>query len=944
LAGNLPAVRAADRLEQGFASPPDSAKPRVYWWWLFNRVDKEGITRDLEQFKAKGISGVNLICTGGYAGAAPLPGVKFFSPQWWELYRHAVKEAKRLDIELGYNLAAGGWVMIGPWVTPDTAMKKIVQSELQQTGPQKFSGKLPQPETVRDYYRDICVQAFKTQGDSKQFDPKQLLDLTDRLKPDGQFDWDIPEGQWTILRTGYTMTGSRWDTYPKGDTFEGGDGYQIDYLSAAALDDHFDHLGKPLLEEARKAGGRLDYFWSDSWECGKLTWTQNFPDEFKKFRGYDLINYLPALKGYTATDAETTARFLADFDRTIQDCIAENFYGHFADICHRNGLRMGSEAAGPNDIPPQDALKNLGRCDFGAGEFWVNYTTPGGLNSSKGMRLNLKQTASAAHIYGQREAQAESFTQMEGDRTHWSFGPAELKPYANDAFCEGINRIMLHQATCQPPSDGKPGYEFCAGQHWNPNMTWWEQSAPFFAYLSRCQYLLQQGVFVGDVCFYLGEEPPVLAPPKYIDPALGPGYDCDYCNAEVLLKRMAVKDGRIVLPDGMSYRLLVLQNCTSTSPDICQQVGGYQRLTVSPIPSKAMSLEVAEKIRELVRQGATIVGAPPEKSAGLKNQSQADEQVRKIATEVWGDLDGKTKTERKYGKGRVIWGKSPREILSADGATPDFTFTGQAEHPEDLDYLHRTFGDAEIYFVANRKNLPVTLDCTFRVSRKQPEIWNPVTGEVRAATAFRQTGQGTVLPLEFAPNESYFVVFRKPIAADVAGPRPLNFPQLASMQNLSGPWTVAFDPKWGGPESVDFPDLVSWTERPEDGVKFYSGKATYRMTFDAAKTPAGSRLFLDLGEVKHVAQVRLNGRDLGVLWSAPRRVEITDCLKPSGNKLEIDVINLWANRVIGDLNLPKEKRLTRTHDVFRFDMLTPKTTPIPSGLLGPVKILGEPKD
>lgn len=1096
-----------DSLRNSFISPPDDAKPRVYWFWLFNRVDNAGITRDLEQFKAKGISGVNLICNGGYGGTAPLFGVKYQSPEWWELFRHAVTEAGRLDIELGFNFSAGCWVMLGPWVTPDTAMKKVVQANMTIEGPKQFSGKLPRPETVDNYYHDYCVQAFPRTGAGVALHPDDIIDLTDKLQPDGRLEWDVPQGRWTLLRTGYTVTpeGQFKYAYPDGDTFEGGNGYQIDFLSTAAFDDHFKHLGEPILKAARAAGGHIAYLWSDSWECGKLTWTQDFPNQFRKYRGYDLKPYLPALAGaiswvdntatFTATAAthtlsfvgtnlaggdhtvfidnvrmtgvsstasncgfetphigagnhqynpsggtwafggspsngsglitngslfgnpdvpqgdqaafvqgygamsqaisgfvpgtnytltfsvaqqpgnaqtwnvaidntvigrykgqgttlfsdEVTTRFRADFDRTIQDCIADNFYGHFAEVCHQHGMTMGSEAGGPNNIPPIDALKNSGRCDFPAGEFWVNghYNAPGGYNRNRGLRLNLKQTASAAHVYGRRQAQAESFTQMEGDRTHWSLGPAELKPYANDAFCEGINRIMLHQATCQPPSDGKPGYEFCAGQHFTPNITWWEQSPAFFTYLSRCSYMLQQGNFVGDVCFYLGEEPPTLAPPKYIDPALGSGYDCDYSNAEVLLTRMSVKDGRVVLPDGMSYRLLVLQNCVSTLPEIARQVGGYQNLSVSPIPSKAMSINVIKKLRKLVRQGATIIGAPPEKAAGLKNYPECDKEVQRIAAEMWGDLDGKTRTERRFGKGRVIWGKTAREVLLAEGVKPDCTFTGQAENPDDLDYIHRTSGDAEIYFVINRTNQPTTRDFTFRVTGRQPEIFDPVSGDIREAVAFRQADGCTTLPLEFDRFGACFVVFRKPITSEMTGKAERNFPKLFKLQNLDGPWNVAFDPAWGGPANAGFLELVSWTQRPEEGIKFYSGKATYHKTFDLLeesnnkkrsmdKTP---QLFLDLGDVRNVAEVRLNGRKLGTLWCFPWRVEITDCVKPADNVLEIDVINLWANRVIGDLNKPKEQRVTKTHDVFRFAEGMGNTPLIDSGLLGPVSIL-----
>ncbi|MCR8557778.1 hypothetical protein KXD93_09005 [Mucilaginibacter sp. BJC16-A38] len=929
-----------DTLLTLFHMPPDSAKPRIYWFWEFNRVTKEGITRDLEQFKVKGISGVNMICTGGYAGKEPLFGVEFLGEEWRALFRHAVREAKRLHIEMGFNLA-GGWTMMGPSVTKDNAMKKVISAELRVDGGAKFSGLLPQPKIVDNYYHDIMVQAFPAPDSNKIIDPKTIVDLTDKLRADGHFEWNVPEGKWVILRTGYTLTGapwSKWHAYPEGDTFKGGEGYEIDYLSKAALDDYFAHLGKTVIEEAKKAGGHLDYLWSDSWECGKLTWTQDFPNQFNRFRGYDLKSYMPALAGYNVVDADVSSRFRDDFDRTIQDCIAENYYGHFEELCHENGMKVGNEAGGPNDIPPQDVLKNFGHCDILSGEFWVNgnRNAPGGYNKSPMERLNLKQTATAAHMYGKTQAEAEAFTEQDKDATHWSLGPSDLKPYANDAFCEGINRFMLHQATCQPPSDGKPGYEFCAGQHFTPNITWWEQSPAFFTYLSRCQFMLQQGKFVGDVCFYLGERPPLLAPPKYDIPSLGPGYDCDYANPEVLLTRMSVKNGRVILPDGMSYKLLVLQNCVSPVPEITKQVGDYQGLSVSPVPSNAMSLPVIKKIRELIMMGATVVGPPPAASAELKNYPDCDVEVRKVAAEIWGDLDGKIRTERRLGKGRIIWGKTPREILVADGVTQDFTFTGQTEDSDQFDYIHRTSGEDEIYFVINRTNQHQNRDFTFRVTGKQPEIWDAVSGKTIKASAYHQAGSGTTLPLEMDAFSSYFVVFRKPVAINAKGKSESNFPKLAEIRKLDGPWNAAFDPKWGGPAKAKFPELISWTKRSEEGIKYYSGTATYTKTFDLTKR--AGRIFLDLGDVKDVAEVRLNGKKLGVLWCAPWRVEITDAVKLTGNILQVDVINLWANRVVHDLSLPKEKKITKTHDAFRFDMLNVNTPLLESGLLGPVKL------
>jgi len=598
-----------------------------------------------------------------------------------------------------------------------------------------------------------------------------------------------------------------------------------------------------------------------------------------------------------------------------------------------------------------DSLKNEGRCDLPAGEFWVNghFDFPGGYNADPYMRLNLKQTASAAHVYGRSQAMAESFTQQERDRTHWSLSPADLKPYVDTAFGEGINSIMLHQATCQPPSDGKPGYEFCAGQHWNPNSTWWELSPAFFTYLSRCQYMLQQGVFAADVCYYLGDRPPVIAPPKAEDPELGPGYDFDYANTEVVLNRMTVQNGRIVLPDGLSYRLLVLRNCTSPSLETSKMIGDALSLSVSPVPSRSMPLEAVRKIRDLVRAGATVVGPRPEKASGLNDYPRSDDEVRKIADEVWGDCDGKTRTEHRYGLGRVIWGRTPRQILAADGVGPDFetmaldpqTKSG-APSAAALDYIHRTAKDAEIYFVSNRSGRMIFADCFFRVAGKKPELWDPVTGQLRDAAVFRGEGSRTIVPLDFAPMQSLFVVFRKPAPSKLASAAARNFPALVTLQEITGGWKVGFDPRWGGPETAEFPELVSWTRRSEDNIRYYSGKATYRKAFNlgpAAAARSKNRLFLDLGAVKAVADVRLNGKELGVLWTAPWRVDITDAVRPAGNALEIDVVNLWANRVIGDLNQPKEKRFTVTHDAFRFDMITKTTSLLDSGLLGPVSIL-----
>jgi hypothetical protein len=401
---------------------------------------------------------------------------------------------------------------------------------------------------------------------------------------------------------------------------------------------------------------------------------------------------------------------------------------------------------------------------------------------------------------------------------------------------------------------------------------------------------------------------------------------------------MAVKNGSIVLPDGMSYHLLVLQNCVSPSPEIAKEVSSYQNLSVSPVPSNAMSLPEIEKLKDLINMGATVVGPPPDESAELRNYPESDVRVRKIAAEIWGDLDGKTRIERRFGKGRIIWGMTPREVLIADGITQDFSFTGQAEKPDEFDYIHRKSGETEIYFVINRTNQFQTRDFTFRVTGKQPEIWDAVSGKTVIAKAFHQADHCTTLSLEFDAFSSYFIIFRKPVATYASGTAEWNFPKLVELKKLEGSWNTTFDPKWGGPAKAEFPELISWTKRPEEGIKYYSGTAIYTKIFDLDNNPKSGRLFLDLGQVKDVAEVRLNGKKLGVLWCAPWRVEITDAVKQKGNVLQVDVINLWANRVVHDLSLPKEKRIAKTHDVFRFDMLNANTPLLESGLLGPVKI------
>ncbi len=966
-------LAVGSELERNFAHPPDSAKSFGYWWWLNSDVDKECITRDLEEFKAKGLGGV-LMVVSTWGGRQR--GPDYLSPQWREYYKFALAEADRLGLEVGVNLC-GGWCMGGPWITPEHAGRWYLQSATTIVGPRKFSGILPLPGATDGYsvpgtmrvreglklpfekidYRDSVVIAFREPAGGAKLDdkrkkhlpaksnrldggcfsrpqdimaqtlvpwqnqasdhpilPGEVIDLTSKLGPDGKLEWDVPEGTWTVLRTGHRMLGV---TVALG--VKGGEGLEVDWLSKAAVDLHWEHLVKVLLADAGpRVGKTLKYFTTDSFEDGYPNWTPKLLEEFKRYRGYDMTPYLPVLSGRIVGSAEMSERFLHDYRKTVADCMADNNYGYLAQRTHAQGLELQCEAAGPSwsGTVCMDGLKNLGRTDRPMGEFWTDLFTQNVGTQATPIKQNQvgKQTATAAHIYGRKLVSAEAFTSF---LPHWSESPSLLKPIADRAFCEGINRVFFHTLSALRPKDGVPGYEYGAGTHFNPNVTWWNQAAgPWIGYINRCQALLQSGLFVADVLYYNGDWAPNLVEPRHVDPSLGRGYDYDVCNAEVLLTRLSVKDGKIVLPDGMSYRLLVLPN------------------------TKRMPIEVIQKIKQLVQAGATVVGPKPESDPGLRDYPNCDAAVKAIAAELWGDLDGKQKTERTCGQGRVVWGKSMRDVLTADGVSPDFTHTGEDAF---IDFIHRTDDGVEVYFLANRNDRAESVDCRFRVSGRQPEWWNPITGERRDLPVFEQKEGCTRVPLQFEPHGSAFLVFRKPAAPSTGGK---NFAELKPLVEVTGAWTVQFDPRWFYPTAglqgdavkglVAFAKLEDWSQRPEPAVKYFSGTAVYRNAFTLAAA-GGPRLYLDLGGVANgTARVRLNGQDVGVAWSAPWRVEITSQAKAGANQLEVEVVNLWPNRLIGDANLPKAEQRTRSNIRYKKDAAL-----LPSGLLGPVRVMTE---
>lgn len=921
-----------------FQNPPSTYGIRCWWWWLNGNVDKEVITRDLEEMKAKGFSGACLFDAGGaeQRGNAQVPaGPMFGSPQWRELYVHAMREADRLGLVMSMSIQSG-WNLGGPDITPEESAKQVVFSQVQVKGQTKISQELPMPKTHHDFYRDVVVLAIPTKvfanrppirdfenkaatrevgasvpetrplltdipGTKGEEDAsgKQVLNITGHFK-NGKLEWKAPAGEWTVLRFGYTATDAEVST-----SSGNWQGLVIDYMSEKAFNRYWDTNIEPLLKAIGPLAGKtLRYLQTDSFEAGGMNWTDGFDKEFIKYRGYDPIPYLPVLAGKIIDSREVSNRFLADLRKTLADLIAEKHYGTFSSRAAAYGIGIQPESAGPH-AGPFDGLKNYGYSEIMMSEFW----SPSPHRPRPIDRFFVKQAGSAAKIHNKKLVGAESFTTI---GPHWNDVMwSDMKPSADHEFCAGLNLVYLHTFTASPKAMGIPGQEYFAGTHFNPNVTWWNQSTAFIQYLTRCQYLLQSGTSVADVLYYYGDHSPNLGRLKEDDPAKAlPGFDYDLINEDRLMA-LQVRDGRIFLPHGVSYRVLVL-------PD-----------------HKTLSLKALQKVEALVKEGAAVIGSKTVTTASLVKYPASEQVVRKIADQLWGTGNEATGS-RKVGKGSITWGVTAADFLRSKGINFDMEIT-ERETGSRYDYIHREDNGVDLYFISSQNRAASKMTAAFRITGRQPELWNPVTGETRPATSFLQKDGRTYIPLEFDPYGSVFVVFKDEIPKDKNGDTKSNFVHLEQATTLHGSWEVAFDPAWGGPASTEFNELVSWPDRNEEGIKYYSGKAMYSKKFNADKELTESKtVFLDLGEVKDIgiARVILNGKDLGILWAPPLRVPVNGLLRDKDNVLQVEVVNTWRNRLIGDRTKPAEKRFTKTNiKALETWQLTP------SGLLGPVRLL-----
>jgi hypothetical protein len=869
-----------------------------------------------------------------------------------------------------------GWNLGGPAVTPEQASKLLTWSRTVVESGKNFDGILAMPQTRNGFYRQIAVLAYpllhgaalpgeagagrpairalrlKTASAETGFSmpPSEPLlddapptpgeqdtelqavaDLSPQVDSAGHLNWRPPSnGAWEILRIGYTDSDARVST-----SSGAWQGLAIDYLDRSAFDIYWDQTVAPLLEAGRPyLKTTLVYLATDSWEVGGTNWTGRFADEFRKRRGYDSVRYLPVVAGRIVEDRATTDHFLNDLRRTVGDLLTDH-YDHFAERANAYGLGVQAESGGPHGAP-MDALETFRSLAIPQSEYWAQSVEH---RSRDDERFFTKEAASAADIYGKKLVAEEGMTSI---GPQWSESLAtDLKPSFDQALTEGMNRLVWHQFTSSPKEFGLPGNEYFAGTHLNPNVTWWNQAEAFFLYLNRSQFLLQQGHAVDDVLYFYGDEVPNFVRLKRDDPArVLPGYDYDVTDEDALLHTLSVHGGDIATPGGNTYRLMVM-----------------------PV-GRRLSLAALERIARYVRKGGRIAGQVPLGPTGNLDE-EAGKRFSQLSRALW---YGCAEASHAYGSGTVFCNADSRAALRALKVAPDFE-----DSSAQLDYVHRADATSDVYFVRNPGSHAVDAIVRFRITGRTPEIWNAVDGTITPQMNYEIEDGRTRMPLHVDPFGSVFVVFWRPAGLHVTqvlkDGKPVDSAQvrgdeqngfvlnhadagtyrvaLSDGRQLSAEvsaakseelpasvWTIAFQADRGapiGPQPLH--DFKSWTASSDPGVRYFSGTATYRTVVEL-KQATDARVFLTLTDLHEICTVRINGRSAGTIWAMPYRLDITDSLVQGENTLELDVTNLWPNRIIGDA----QPSATHTYTKTNIRKYTADSPLLPSGLIGPVAL------
>ncbi len=1049
--------KKSSALEEGFASPPKSTEPAVYWYWISDAISKEGITRDLEAMAKVGIGAAYIGNVD--ANRENRGSVKALTNEWWGMVEHAVKEGTRIGVDIGFFNSPGWSQSGGPWVKPEQSMRYVNYSETKIKGPAKITQKL---DTPSEDFQDIAVLALpvpageghlisdanptiksnldtsnlthlfdgdlnsgfsfpegaatednplaidvsvdrpfqartlllypdeerlfaqvelqaKSEGSSfrtiesftldrrntrvqlgplnsspiaitfppvvskefrlvfrnrrenwsggireieitsglrlERYAEKQLgklwqtplplwdaylwpnpeeedssdlvvaeksvLNISSHIDDEGFLRWEAPPGDWIVLRLGMTPTYTQNAPATPEAT-----GLEIDKMNQELVKTHFDaYVGELLrrLTDAEREG--FTHVIADSYEQGSQNWTDDFHRDFAKVYGYDPLPWLAVLSGRVVGSVDQSERFLWDLRRLIADRISSDYVGGLQQASNEENLRLWLENYGHWGFIGE-FLQYGGFSDEVGGEFWV-FPDRG--------KEELRAASSAAHTYAKQRVSAEAFTTS---RRNWMLTPHKLRKLGDWAQTEGINHFVLHVYIHQPSEDA-PGINAWFGTEFNRHNTWFKDSKAWIDYLKRSHFLLQQGQNVADVAYFIGEDVPKMT--GILEPALPDGYAYDFINADVVINRLEVEHGKFVLPDGTSYELIILP------------------------PQETMTPELLEKLYELVSQGGRIYGPKPVRSPSLKNFPTADRKLRDIADKMWEESSEPELKSRVFAKGDL------QSILNDMGVEPDIGGLKWDETP----WVHRSTEEGEIYYISNQLDQAVELMPNFRVSGLQPELWDAATGERRELPDFEIENGRTSVPLKLDSGQSLFVVFRNKISRyPISG---TNFPSFKVEATLEESWQASYKIQPEKLLNTTFEKPQDWREHSDFDIRHFSGTAIYETKFDFDSKNLNTRYFLDLGNVSDLAKVRLNGNDVGIVWTNPWRIEVTDFLTKGTNDLVIEVTNTWANRIIGDAKLPPDERIAKTiHPHYDAD-----DELLPAGLHGPVTILSQ---
>ncbi len=718
-------------------------------------------------------------------------------------------------------------------------------------------------------------------------DPASVIEITDKMRPDGTLDWQAPEGRWLVMRMGYGLTGET-----NGPAADDATGLEVDKLNkdhvrkyiTDYLSFYEEALGPDLIGEQG-----LSHLLTDSYEAGATNWTDGMRGRFSSRRGYDPTTYFPALAGYVVGNAEASDRFLWDWRATIGDLIADEHYGEITDYLHERGMRRYGEGHEDRRAIVADGMQVKKSADIPMGSTWMPDSDF--LHATPGMRdADIRESASVAHIYGQNLTAAESMTTGATGGVAYHYAPRHLKPVADRMMSSGLNRIVVHTSVHQPTFGPGPGLGLSRfGQWFTRRETWAEQAGAWVDYLSRSCHLLQQGRFNADIGYFYGQDDNITMMFQFRAPEVPEGYAYDFVNGDALVNTLFAENGRVTSPAGVAYRAIAIDSSVTR-----------------------VTLPVLRKLAQFLDAGIPVIGPKPASTPSLADDHA---EFAALAARMWdhgGAID------------------STLEEVLPTMFEPAFSWSSNVPDAE-IRFVHRVLEDGELFQVISQTDAAQDVELSFRVAGKDPEIWCAKTGRIEPAP-FRSANGRTIIARALVPNDAVFVVFRKDAAVQQRAAASKTQQLLA---HLDDGWHVEFPLPFAGPKHLSPAELTSWTEHSDPDIKYFSGVATYHNAFMLEQRPSG-RLSLELGDVREIAEVLVNGKTAGVVWTYPFAIDVTDFAKPGKNTVEIRVANLWVNRLIGD----KAEQPAQTVEAI-YNPYDENSALLPSGLMGPVRLIRE---